>query len=500
MEYTLKLDPARRLGEVSPLVFGHFIEHIGRCIYGGVFEPGSPLADAQGFRRDVLEAMRRIGVPVLRWPGGNFASNYHWEDGIGPREQRPARFDLAWRSVEPNTFGTDEFLAYCTALSTERVPCRPYICVNTGTGTLDEAVRWLEYCNLDAERYPTYHARWRHRLGRTEPYAVPFWGIGNEVYGAWQVGHSTAQAYAQKCREWARFLKAVDPTIKVIAVGADDPDWDLEVLRVAGEQVDYISIHQYHGSDDYYATVGAACWVERRLKLLCSVIEVAESKLRRDTPIQIALDEWNIWYRGLRRPWEEFYALKDALFAAGVFHALYRLCERVTMANLAQMVNVIGFLHTTPDGLVLSPTYHVFDLYANHTGRIVLNTELQAEDAEARQTFSTEIGRPFARPRPVQGLPYVDVVATLSAAGDRLSVAAINRHRAQAALLRVDTAALRLPGRAELHRLTGPDPLQQNTVEHPDAITPMTEQIDPWTGSISLPPCSVSVLEWALIQ
>jgi alpha-N-arabinofuranosidase len=294
MQYTLRIDPTRQIGAVNPMIFGHFVEHLGRCIYGGVYEPGSPLADARGFRTDVLAAMRRIGVPILRWPGGNFASNYHWEDGIGPRERRPARFDLAWRSVEPNTFGTEEFLAYCEALSTDATPCAPYICLNTGTGTLDEAVRWLEYCNLDADTHPSYHARWRRELGRTAPYAVKYWGIGNEVYGAWQVGHSTAAAYADKCVQYARFLKSVDPTVKVVAVGANDPEWDLDVLRRAGRVVDYLSIHQYWGTDDYYGTVAAAGAVERRLGLLCSVIDVAEAMLGRDERIEIAFDEWNV--------------------------------------------------------------------------------------------------------------------------------------------------------------------------------------------------------------
>ncbi|HEX2037570.1 MAG TPA: alpha-L-arabinofuranosidase C-terminal domain-containing protein [Chloroflexota bacterium] len=506
MQYSLTVDPTRRIGELNPHIFGHFIEHLGRCIYGGVYDPGSHLADERGFRTDVLAAMRKIGVPVLRWPGGNFASNYHWEDGIGPREQRKARFDLAWRSVEPNTFGTEEFLAYCDALSTPQVPCAPYICLNTGTGTLDEAVRWLEYCNLDADQYPTYHARWRRELGRTEPFGVPFWGIGNEVYGAWQVGHSTAEAYAHKCVQYARFLKSVDPAVKVIAVGANDPDWDLEVLRRAGRGIDYISNHQYYGNDDYYGTVAAGAAVERRLKLLCSVIDVAEGILRAERPIHIAFDEWNIWYRGRGRPWEEFYALKDAIFAAGAFHAMYRLCQRVTMANLAQMVNALGMLHTTPERLILSPLYHVFDFYTNHTGRVVLDSALVAEDEAARQTFSADIavrvaGRPTPPTRMISGVPYLDVVATLDASGDRLSVSAVNRHQTEAAALRLNLGPLAQRARdLTLHELTGPDGAQQNTVEQPEAVVPTSRRLSESPGTFTLPPRSVSVMEWALAR
>jgi alpha-N-arabinofuranosidase len=507
VEYTLTIDPARRTGTVNPMVFGHFVEHLGRCIYGGVYEPESPLADERGFRTDVLAAMRQIGVPVLRWPGGNFASNYHWEDGIGPPIERKARFDLAWRSVEPNTFGTDEFLAYCEALSTPDVVCRPYICLNTGTGTLDEAVRWLEYCNLDAEQYPSYHARWRQRLGRTEPHAVPLWGIGNEVYGAWQVGHTTAAAYADKCVQYARFLKAVDPSIKVVAVGADDPDWDLEVLKRAGRSVDFISNHQYYGTDDYHGTAASAAMLERRLKLLCSVVEVAEGILRTDRRIEIAFDEWNIWYRGRGRPWEEFYGIKDAVFAAGAFNAMYRLCNRVTLANLAQMVNALGMLHTTPTSLVRSPIYHVFDLYANHTGRIVLDAALRPEDAAARDVFSADVavrvtGRPAPAPRIINDVPYLDAVATLDGGGEHLSIAIVNRHETEAAILRVDLAALgglrRRPG--TIHELTGTERLQRNTVEQPDAVAPTRLALSPAADErytvLRVAPLSVTVAEW----
>jgi alpha-N-arabinofuranosidase len=366
-------------------------------------------------------------------------------------------------------------------------------------------VRWLEYCNLDADQYPTYHARWRRELGRTEPYAVPYWGIGNEVYGAWQVGHSTAAAYGDKCVQYARFLKAVDPNVKVVAVGANNADWDLEVLKRAGALVDYISNHQYYGSDDYDGTVAAAVAAERRLQLLCSVIDVAEASLNRETTIEIAFDEWNIWYRGRRRPWEEFYALKDGIFAAGVFNAMYRLCSRVTMANLAQMVNALGMMHATATSLVLSPIYHVFDLYSNHMGRVVLDTSLAPEDAAARDVFSADVsvkiaGRPTPPARIVKDVAYVDAVVTLDEPGaggssGRLSIAAVNRHRTQPATIRVNLGPLTARGAVAVTELTGPDPFVQNTPELPDAVAPISRQLDEWTGTIALAPSSVTTVE-----
>ncbi|HXI17116.1 MAG TPA: alpha-L-arabinofuranosidase C-terminal domain-containing protein [Chloroflexota bacterium] len=313
--------------------------------------------------------------------------------------------------------------------------------------------------------------------------------------------------------QYARFLKAVDPSIKLIAVGADDPDWDLEVLRRTSGLIDYISNHQYYGTDDYEGTVASAVQVERRLKLLSSVLDVAEGMARpsaaarrvaADHRIEIAFDEWNIWYRGRERPWEEFYGLKDALFAAGAFNAMYRLCERVTMANLAQMVNALGMLHTTPDQLILSPTYHVFDLYANHTGRIVLDVALQAEDGAAREVFSADVsvkspGRPAPTPKMVNNVPYVDVTATLSEAGDRLSVAVVNRHRSETAALRLAFTSLR-PGVMTVHELTGADPLTRNTLEAPDAVAPTRREADETPEVVRVAPCSVTVLEWPLAE
>jgi alpha-N-arabinofuranosidase len=277
------------------------------------------------------------------------------------------------------------------------------------------------------------------------------------------------------------------------------------VLKRAGRVIDYISIHQYWGADDYYATVAAAAHVEKRLKLLASVLDVAEASLNRETPIEISFDEWNVWYRGRTRPWEEFYALKDAIFAAGVFNAMYRQCNRVMMANLAQMVNALGMMHTTPNALILSPIYHVFDFYANHTGRTVLDAAVVAEDATARETLTANIacavyGRPTPPPRYVKGVAYVDAVATLDGTAERptcVSIAAINLHETEPATLRVDLGPLpRSSGTITLHELTGPDGMQQNTVEQPDAVSPTSRRLEKWPSALTLSPRSVTILEW----
>jgi alpha-N-arabinofuranosidase len=233
------------IGDLSPLVFSHFIEHMHRCMYGGVYEENSPLSDSRGIRQDVFRAAQKLRMGNLRWPGGNFVSGYHWEDGIGPKESRPARMELAWHGIETNQFGTDEFIQYCRELGTE-----PYICVNLGTGSLDEARNWVEYCNGTSN---TYYANLRRKNGHPEPYGVKYWGLGNEMYGPWQQSTRSAQEYADYAREAGKLMKWVDPTIQLVGCGRDGiSEWDWTVLQTLAPIIDYYSIHIYTGSDDYY--------------------------------------------------------------------------------------------------------------------------------------------------------------------------------------------------------------------------------------------------------
>lgn len=220
----IKIDLDRKIGNVDRKLFGGFIEHLGRCIYGGIYEEGSPLSDAQGYRTDVLEAIRALRLPVLRWPGGNFVSGYHWQDGVGPLEQRPRRMNLAWQAEESNRFGTDEFLRYCRLIEAE-----PYLCINMGTGTLDEAQAWVEYCNGAGD---TYWANLRRQHGHPDPYQVRYWGLGNEMYGEWQIGALSADVYVQRAREFAKVMKWTDPTIKLVSCGQSGWNaWDRIVLE-----------------------------------------------------------------------------------------------------------------------------------------------------------------------------------------------------------------------------------------------------------------------------
>ncbi len=245
----IKIDTDRTIGQVHPHVFGNFAEHLGRCIYGGIYEPGSPLSDQDGARKDVMEAIKGMGVTMIRWPGGNFVSGYNWKDGIGPKGQRPVRPEGAWGALEPNTFGTDEFLQYSEKLGVE-----PYICINAGLGTVEEARQWVEYTN---EKRKTYWADLRRKNGRDKPYGVKYWGLGNEIDGPWQLGHKNAEDYNKFALEAAKAMRRVDDSIRLIASGssnfgpnADWIGWNRAVLEKLRGEIDYISLHTYIGNRD----------------------------------------------------------------------------------------------------------------------------------------------------------------------------------------------------------------------------------------------------------
>lgn len=459
----VKIDGEQITARVDPMIYGQFIEHLGRCIYGGIYEEGSPLADRQGFRKDVQAAVERLNPPVLRWPGGNFVSSYNWEDGVGPKDQRPARFDTAWYAVESNRFGTNEFIEYCRRIKTE-----PYICVNLGTGTIQDAANWVEYCNSTGD---THYANLRRKHGYAEPYGVPYWGLGNEIYGMWQAGHKTAEDYAKVALEAAKVMKWVDPSIKLIACGAGDPEWNRVVLDLLAPIVDYISVHIYVGGDDYYELLGSVKRAERLLRLSDSIIEVAMLKRER-TPrgfgvplptkrIEIAFDEWNVWYRrrdgrerDVANKLEEPYNLRDALWTASMLHLFARWGDKVTMANMAQMVNVIAPIFTNKKGLFLQPNFFPMELYRAEAGNKVVHTWTEGPSYTSKSYGEVD---------------YLDICATRNDRG-RLSIGVVNRHKDRALGADFEIAGLK-PGRAgKVFTINGPSPDAMNSFEKPDVV------------------------------
>ena len=414
----IAVDPARRLGDLDRKVFGGFVEHLGRCIYGGIYDEGSPLSDERGFRQDVLGLLRELRMGVLRWPGGNFVSNYHWADGIGPKDARPRRPELAWGGEESNRFGTDEFLAYCAELGTE-----PYICLNMGTGSLEEALAWVEYCNRPATT--AWSAR-RAGNGHEAPYGVRYWGLGNEMYGAWQVGAVSADEYVREATRWARAIKMLDPDAVLVSCGMNGwSDWDKTVIDGMASLVDLHSLHIYTGSDDYWTNVLQPHQAERAIRCARALIERVAYVKKIARPPRIAYDEWNVWFRTDDGTLEERYNFSDALAVATYLNIFVRNCACVRMANLAQMVNAIAPIVTSEKGAVTQPIYYPVLLHAQ--AALAVAADVHVDGPVVSPLTNGHHSRWPHRVADLAPFNLVDAAATTSADRRRLAVTLVNR-------------------------------------------------------------------------
>jgi alpha-N-arabinofuranosidase len=449
------------VGARDPKIFGHFIEHFHRQIYGGVFDPRSPLANANGFRSDVIGALRRIRCPVVRWPGGCFASAYPWKKGVG--KTRIPYYDKAWRVEEPNTFGTDEFIEFCRQVGAEF-----YVCANAGTGGPEEMSDWVEYCNLEVGEW----AARRRESGRPEPHKVRYWSIGNENYGGWEMGAKTADEWARYVRESAKMMKRADPSIELAAPTVADIDWNAKLLHQAGDLLDWVSIHGYYGSlDSSYGEIIARSGEPERL---ISKTESILDSLGCSGKIRIAFDEWNA--RGWHHPGfggfgaadradmdrnddNSIYTMADALFSARFLNACLRHCGTVGMANFSPVVNTVGAVFTHEQGIVLRPSYHVFDLYANHT------------HAEVLRCFVTSPSFAIGSGQGSQAaVPHLEAVATRDPETDALSIVLVNLHEAEPVSCRVRLLNGAGGRKIEHLTLTGDDPDAFNDVDSPDRV------------------------------
>lgn len=448
----VKVDTERVIGDIDPKIYGNFIEHLGRCIEGGIFEEGSPLSDEDGFRKDVLAASKKLNVTQLRWPGGNFASNYHWRDGIGPRDGRPRRLEMAWGTVESNRFGTHEFMKYVAKLGAE-----PYFCVNLGTGTWEEAQQWVEYVNSSED---TAMTRLRKQNGQAQPWKVKYWGLGNEMDGPWQMGHKNAEDYSKYALEAAKLMKWTDRNISLIAAGSshygqgiDWIGWNRTILQNLRNHVDYLSLHLYVGNrdNDYYEFLASSVDLDQRTKVSEGVINATLSGMPRSKKIYIAWDEWNVWYRARgdkergRRILEERYNLEDALVIGTFLNSFVNHAHIVKMANMAQLVNVIAPMFSNEKGMFLQTIYHPLQLFANNTKGQALELHVQSPSYESR------------RFGPV---PYLDISASNS--GDSVVFNAVNRHRDQPLDVEFLLQDKSFSGEASVSEVNGPDIKAEN--------------------------------------
>lgn len=493
----LHVNRKRRLGQRDPMIYGHFIEHFHRQIYGGIYDPGNPLSDEDGLRTDVLDAMRHIKVPVLRWPGGCFVSSYHWKDAVG--EKRTPFFDKAWRVEDPNTFGTDEYVNMCRKLG-----CEPYICTNAGTGTAEEMSDWVEYCNLESEGQ---YARWRIANGCEKPHRVKYWSVGNENYGAWEIGAKSAEEWGRLVAEASKMIKHVDPETELTAAALTDLDWNINLLRMSGQFLDWISIHRYwddvHEHNDLadYETVMA--FTNHTGDSIRKVRGLLEA-MGLEKKIRIAFDEWNL--RGWCHPnahtvsqgvtKEDYlyprdlnddnskYTMADAVFSACFLNECNRNCDIVGMANFAPIVNTRGCIYTYKEGIVLRSTYHVFDLYVNYLGDVILDAwsegmkSMEARNSASGQTETTEL---------------IDVLATEFSDREGVALAIVNKHPDEAQEITLDLEA---EGEAVLYYIAGSSTESYNDVDR-EEVHIQREDMGVYTPGmrVSVKPHSVGVIQ-----
>jgi alpha-L-arabinofuranosidase len=381
----LSVNPSYKLNKISKYLYSSFAEHLGRCIYGGLWVgEKSIIKNENGFRIDSLEALKKLEIPVLRWPGGCFADNYHWMDGIGPRALRPKRNNIWWKQPENNAFGTDEFMRLCKFIGSE-----PYLAINVGSGSVQEAMNWIEYCNSCKN---TEFANLRIKNGNVKPYNVKYWGIGNEAWGCG--GAMTAEYYADLYRRFATYIRQqTDENVKLITCGSNPEleGWDQKLLENLESfyfhLVDYIAIHIYTGagisqceidSEKYYKIINDIDITEKRLR---QVINLTGAYSKKGKVIKVILDEWGTWYKeaDISSGLNQQSLLLDAIFAGLNFHLFHQLSGDLFMTNMAQTVNVLqSFILTRGPEMVLTPTYHLYDMYREHRDKYLLPANIKS--------------------------------------------------------------------------------------------------------------------------
>ena len=464
----LTIDPAFTIAPVNRRTFGTFVEHMGRCVYTGIYEPGHATADEDGFRKDVLELTRELGVSVVRYPGGNFVSGFRWEDSVGPRAERPRRLDLAWHSVETNEFGLDEFSRWCAKAGVE-----PMMAINLGTRGVQEALDLLEYANHPGG---TALSDLREQHGAA-PYGIKLWCLGNELDGPWQVGHKTPTEYGRLAAETARAMRMIDKDLELVACGSSSSrmplfgTWERDVLRETYEFVEYISCHAYYGNDDgdTASFLASAVNMDHFIDSVVATADHVGAELKSSKKIGISFDEWNVWYGDRSRrtdgpadQWEvaprrieDEYNVTDAVVLGNLLISLLRHSDRVGVACLAQLANVIAPIMTEPGGAAWrQPTFHPFAI----TSRLA-----------AGQVLRIETDSPLVSTAKYGDVPAVDAVATYD--DGKIALFAVNRSSEGPVEVTVDLTRAGVTSLDEAVIVHDEDPLATNSAAHPDRVT-----------------------------
>ena len=476
------MNQARHKGPMDRRVLGAFLEHLGRAVYEGVFDPKSPLADANGFRKDVLAEVKGMGVPIMRYPGGNFVSGYNWLDGVGPKNQRPTVLERAWNSLETNQFGTNEFIQWARLVGTE-----PLLGGNFGTGTVAEQVAYVEYCNVDRG---TKWSDLRRSHGYEQPHNVKYWCLGNEMDGPWQMGTMPAREYGRKARDAARQFRVLDPSLKLIACGSSNTIlptylvWDREVLEECYDQVDAISLHNYYGNTpeltgnkvERYLAMNLD--MERQIHEIGAVCDYVQGVMKSPKRLWLSFDEWNVWYRarsgtstnGQRKAaphlLEEQYNLEDALLVGGFVNTLLRQSDRVRLGCIAQIVNVIAPLMTNAEKTIRQTIYYPYAWALQYAHGRVLDLQVESETYPIR---ALGLRADFARNEEV---PFLDVVATHDPRNGQVALFMLNRDTTRERDITI-TWQSPTPSRVMVcQTITGRDLKAINTFDQPSNVVP----------------------------
>ena len=495
----ITLDPSFQVGPVRRRTFGSFVEHLGRCVYTGIYDPGHPSADEDGFREDVIELVKDLGVSTVRYPGGNFVSGYRWEDGIGPVEERPTRLDLAWHSSDPNTVGVDEFMRWAKKADVE-----PMMAVNLGTRGVTEALDLLEYCNVPGG---SKLSDLRREYGDENPYKVKMWCLGNEMDGPWQVGHKSAEDYGRLAAETARAMRMMDPDLELVACGSSSPEmetfsaWEYEVLSQTYELVDYISAHAYYWErdGDLASFLASGVEMDNFVDDVVATADAVRAKGKYKKRINISFDEWNVWYQKRAESvppkgddWpiapvllEDNYTVADAIVVGGLLISLLRHTDRVHSASLAQLVNVIAPIMTEPGGRVWKQTiFYPFAQASNLASGVVLQPVISSP------TYETErYGE----------VPVLDAVATWDEESGITTVFAVNRSMTDSMDLEID---LRAAGHQVLEATSysSTDPYWAASADDDSSVVPVaneTASVSEGIVKMELPPVSWNVIRLA---
>ncbi len=469
---TMTLDRAYTIGRIDPRIYGSFIEHLGRAVYGGIYEPGHQAADENGFRRDVIDLVRALDVPVTRYPGGNFVSGFDWEDSIGPKGDRRARLDLAWFTTETNEVGLHEFVDWCRKANTE-----PMYAINLGTRGPDAARNIVEYSN---HKGGSYYSDLRRKNGAAEPFGIKLWCLGNEMDGPWQIGHKTAYEYGRTANEAAKVMKWVDPSIELVACGSSSPsmdtfgDWELTMLNECYDNVDYVSLHQYYGNraNDTPAYLARSLVMDDFIRTVAAICDAVGGKKHSKKKLNLSFDEWNVWYHSneqdkevwKRDKWgralpllEDVYNFEDALLVGSMLITMLRNADRLKIACMAQLVNVIAPIMTRNGGGAWVQTIYWPLKDASAFGR---GTSLRAI-----------VDSPVYACADFDAVPELDATATLADDGS-VTVFAVNRSLTDDIEMTVDLRDFAGLKAASHTVLTHADVKAVNTEENPDNVAP----------------------------